>query len=57
MGYACPAKEISGQITVVQIFYFDSGGRLQMYRIWSDQVAEYTARIYAEGGVVLKDIP
>lgn len=54
MGYACPAKVVRGQITVVQLFYFDSAGRYQLYRIWSDQVDEYVARIIAEGGVLAK---
>ncbi len=57
MGYACPAKVVRGQITVVQLFYFDSAGRYQLYRIWSDQVDEYVARIIAEGGMVVKDYP
>jgi len=52
---ACPAKIDKGRITVVHIFYFDSAGRYQMYRIWSDQVAEYLARIKAEGGKVCSD--
>lgn len=43
---------VRGRITVVQIFYFDSEGRLQLYRVWSDQVVEYVARIRALGGVV-----
>lgn len=54
MGYACPARVEKGRITVVQLFYFDSAGRYQLYRIWSDQVEEYVARIIAEGGVLAK---
>lgn len=40
---------------MVHIFYFDSAGRYQMYRVWSDQEAEYLERIKAEGGKVVKD--
>lgn len=53
MGHACPSKGVRGQITVVQLFYFDSDGRLQLYRIWSDQVDEYIAKIVAAGGKVI----
>lgn len=53
---ACPARIEKGRITVVHIFYFDSAGRYQMYRIWSDQVAEYLARIESDGGKIVKDL-